>query len=539
MAFTAWLASSLVRQFPARARPPRGAARSRPALLAPRGGTASLQAAFIHDGSPLVVACGVDAGAGVRVRIRRVAHVPLRHFNVGTEERYLDGVGVLPGLVPDPLIEAGETPFPPRETCAYWITLEVAPDARAGERTVRVQLTPAGGKPVRLQTTLRIGRAVLAPREGFPVTHWFHVDCLADQYRIAPYSDAFWPLLAAYLRDYVAHGSDTLYTPLFTPPLDGVRKPEAQLLRVHREGRKGDAWRFDWSRVERWVAEARRAGVTHFEWTHLFTQWGAERALRVYDADAAGATTLWAPETPATDPVYRRFLAALLPELERFLDAHGLKQSSLFHISDEPHGDKHVANYRAARALIAELAPWMRVMDALSDVTYAAQGLLDTPVPIISSVEAFREAGHACWAYYCCWPRGAWLNRLLDTPLPAVAMHGFLLHRSGVEGFLHWGYNYWYRSQTTELIDPYQITDAGSWPSWCFGDPCMVYPGPDGPVDSIRWEITAEALQDLALLRQHEVPRSAAWLRAVQGFDAFPRDERWLQRARRKLLDMT
>ena len=34
------------------------------------------------------------------------------------------------------------------------------------------------------------------------------------------------------------------------------------------------------------------------------------------------------------------------------------------------------------------------------------------------------------------------------------------------------------------------------------GDPFVVYPGPDGPVDSLRWEVFAASLQDYALLQE-------------------------------------
>jgi len=40
-----------------------------------------------------------------------------------------------------------------------------------------------------------------------------------------------WQVLPNYFRDMAAHGQDTVYAPVFTPPLDGVKRP-SQLLRV-------------------------------------------------------------------------------------------------------------------------------------------------------------------------------------------------------------------------------------------------------------------------------------------------------------------
>jgi hypothetical protein len=179
----------------------------------------------------------------------------------------------------------------------------------------------------------------------------------------------------------------------------------------------------------------------------------------------------------------------------------------------------------------------MRVIDALSDLRFAQEGLVDEPVALISEVADFVDHGIRTWAYFCCLPRGGYLNRLLDTPLSTVAMTGWLLHATGVSGFLHWGYNYWYRSQTSELINPFEITDGGAWPTWPAGDPCQVYPGPAGPIDSLRWEVFAESLQDLALLRAVDHSGAGGLLDGVNKFDDFPRAEDWVPTARRRLLD--
>jgi len=90
-------------------------------------------------------------------------------------------------------------------------------------------------------------------------------------------------------------------------------------------------------------------------------------------------------------------------------------------------------------------------------------------------------------------------------------MHGFLFYRWPFRGFLHWGYNYWYESQTRHLIDPYTVQDGKAWErGWAYGDPFMVYPGPDGPVDSLRWEVFGESLQDYRLLQTLGIARDHA-----------------------------
>ncbi|MBN1459437.1 MAG: DUF4091 domain-containing protein, partial [Armatimonadetes bacterium] len=148
----------------------------------------------------------------------------------------------------------------------------------------------------------------------------------------------------------------------------------------------------------------------------------------------------------------------------------------------------------------------------------------------------FAREGYPAWAYHWGGPRGRYTQRLLDTPLVKTHMLGWLLYRNRAKGFLHWGYNYWYRRQTRDLIDPYVVTDAHSWPDWSYGDPFVVYPGPDGPVDSIRWEVFAEGLQDYALLQQVGADPEGDLLSEITDYAEFPRREAWIQASRRDLL---
>lgn len=389
-----------------------------------------------------------------------------------------------------------------------------------------------GDEKARMRATVDISPVVLAPRRNFHVTHWFYADAICDWYRVEPWSEPFWRICEKYLRNCAEHGLDTILVPLFTPPTDGVKRP-TQLLRVERRAK---LYQFDWREVRRWIATAKKCGITHFEWTHLFSQWGVKNAIRIYEGHGFDEKLLWRPDVGATSPTYRDFLAQFLPAFHRFLVAERLLDKSFFHLSDEPHGDEHLANYRCARVLLRELAPWMRVMDALSDIRYGREGLTDIPVPIIRTAKQFADEKISSWCYYCCEPRGRYLNRLLDTPLVKLRMGGWLFYRFDFDGFAHWGYNYWYQSQTRRLIDPFTVTDGCNWPGWAYGDTHVVYPGADGPIDSIRWEIFAESLQDYQLLQTLGVPRDGTLLAPLRDLDDFPKDALWLTTRRRQLL---
>lgn len=476
------------------------------------------------------------APAGLDMRVRRVGYVPLPHLNtpVEADDADLEGRDYLPGFVPDPLFDECEVTIPPLETHAFWVTVTPNRKARPGRHTIELTISPVFGDTVTLSADVVLHDIRLAKRRGFPITHWFYADALLDWYQLEPFEKAFWPIAERYLRNYTGHGLDTVYLPLFTPPLDGDKRP-TQLLRVKRRG--PHSYSFDWRDVKKWVDLARKCGVQRFECVHLFRQWGVKLAPNIYEGQGQGEKLLWKPDTGAVSKTYRLFLSQLLPRLERFLKEEGILKKTFFHVSDEPHGDEHIENYQKARALLAELAPWMKVMDALTDIRFGSEGLTDMPVPSITTALDFHEAGIPSWCYYCCGPRGKYLNRLLDTPLAKIAMHGLLFYRWPFKGFLHWGYNYWNLSQTRTLIDPFTVSDGGAYGrGWAYGDPFVVYPGPDGPIDSIRWEVFAESLQDYALAQTVGLDRDDPRLAALKSFEDFPKNAEWRTRLRKELL---
>lgn len=525
----AWLCDSLKRIFPSSKPNP-----SPLRLDVARGEAFSFQVAVIID-TCMELGLRITCDPGIQAVVRRVGYVPLSRRSIDTSADEIEGDHVIPGLVPDPLFEDMNYSLPTTSANAYWISGKVDINCRPGLKKVRGALIPRPPihEPAKTLTAeIQVHPLRIQPRHDFDVTHWFYADALCDWYKVDPWAAVFRQIVQPYMRNLVSHGQNVIYVPVFTPPLDGVKRP-TQLLGVRRTGQ--NKYEFDWTHVSRWIKTAQQCGLEKFEWCHLFTQWGAKNAIRLYEKKRGEDVLLWDPDTSATGKTYRAFLAQYLPQLHQFLIREKILHQSLFHLSDEPHGNEHLENYRKARALLKELAPWMKVMDALSDIRFAQQKLVDMPIPSIRVAKQFWEKQIPCWHYFCCSPRGRYLNRLLETPLAKIRMAGWLFYRFQPQGFLHWGYNYWYKSQTRQLINPFFESDGLASPGWAHGDPFMVYPGPDGPIDSIRWEIFAESLQDYQLLQTLQVPPEAL-AKDLMDYNEFPKSVAWLRRQRRRLL---
>ena len=523
-----------------------------PAVPLPARGLAKIDAALnerfsfqlaVKTDADAKVAVSASVPDGWNVRIRRVGLVPMQHHNsnMSANPLDLDGMGSIPGLVPDPLFDETTAILAFGETVSFWFTVTPPANAKPGDYRIAIEATPLDrgddtkriGKPVSRSVAVRLHNVRIAPRRDFDITHWFYNDCIIQRYGTNLFDERYWTLLEAYLKNIAAHGQNVIYVPLFTPPLDTDKSP-SQLLKVSRA--KNGRYAFDWSDVRRYVKTAKKCGIEKFEWTHLFSQWGCKYAIRIYEGQGETEKTLWPAETTATSGTYRAFLTQLLPELRKFLAAEKILGKSIFHVSDEPHGDEARASYKAARAMLRELAPWIKTMDALSQIEFAREGLVDMPVPTIQTALDFLKEGIDSWCYYCCGPREDYLQHLMDTPLAKVAMHGFLFYRWPFKGFLHWGFNYWNKSQTRIPIDPFTVSDAGKWAGgWAYGDTFLVYPGENGPIDSMRWEIFAEAMQDYALLQTLGIKRDDPLLRQIASFRDFPKDASWRLATRKKL----
>ncbi len=81
---------------------------------------------------------------------------------------------------------------------------------------------------------------------------------------------------------------------------------------------------------------------------------------------------------------------------------------------------------------------------------------------------------------------GRYPNRVIDYPLIKMRMLFWAAWKHGVTGYLHYAYNGW------KTDDPY-MNPPDLLPT---GDAFIVYPGKEGPVPSLRWEMSREGLED-------------------------------------------
>lgn len=481
-----------------------------------------------------------DASNGVSASLRTVGLVPVRLACTPNHDD--DYLTYLPGMLPDLLVpyeESAGVKILNGQWRSVWVDLKAD---EPGEHSVQLTCTDSQGERLWEETlTLEVGTQTLLPQKLIH-TEWFHADCLADYYGVEVFSERHWELIENQIACAAAHGVNMLLTPVVTPALDtavGGERTTVQLAEIFEEN---GGYRFDFSRLERWIALCQKHGVRYIEICHLFTQWGAKHAPKVMVHTREGLVRRFGWETDALDPAYTAFLHQLIPALRDCLGRCGVLENTFFHISDEPHeGDEE--GYRMAQASVLPLLEGLRVIDALSSFDMYQTGIVKKPVVSTNHVEPFLAAQvPGLWVYYCVSQGKDVSNRFMSMPSRRTRILGVQLYLYRIEGFLHWGYNFYNSQYSIRHLNPFAETDAGeAFPS---GDAFLVYPGEDGkPLESIRLMVLDEALRDLRALEQLEERKGRAHVEALIDelagqkitFAQYPRRADFLYELRRRV----
>ncbi|RAP75169.1 DUF4091 domain-containing protein [Paenibacillus montanisoli] len=445
------------------------------------------------------VRISIDSGLSCDISVRSVGLAPSELPNYQDHDDYL--LRTAPGLYPDPLypLEEESLKVPPHQWRSLWITVHLSGRVTPGIHDIHIGFADESGQLGSESFRLEAIAAKL-PEQKLIHTQWFYLDCLATWYDVDVFSEAHWTIIESYLTNYVEYGMNMILTPLFTPPLEmlpGHERPTVQLVGVRTDRNR---YVFDFSRLERWIDLCCRKGIQYFEFSHLFTQWGAKHAPKIMAEVNGEESRIFGWETDAAGEEYSQFLAQFIPELVHWIRSRGLEKRSYFHLSDEP-GLNDLPSYTQASKMVRSLLEDLPILDALSEYDFYSTGLLTHPVVATGHIERFIENNTPnLWAYYCCNEYREHLsNRFFNMPSSRTRMIGVQLYKFGIQGFLHWGYNHWYSQKSLKPINPYQVTDADmAFPS---GDAFLVYPGKEGPVCSIRMAVMREAMQDIRALQ--------------------------------------
>ncbi len=407
-----------------------------------------------------------------------------------------------PGMYPDLLIPLRDNPniyIVSGQLHAIWVDIDIPKDFKHGEYKVNIMLKDVDGNLVGESVfTVMVLNAVL-PEQKLKYTQWFYCDCLAEYYKVPVFSEEHWSIIEKFLHTAAKNGVNLILTPIFTPALDtavGHERLTTQLLGIKKHG---NDYIFDFTLLNRWIDLCLSVGIKGFEVSHFFTQWGAKHAPKIICEVNGEYKKIFGWETDSTSDEYRCFLRQLIPELKDFLKSKGVFENCVFHISDEPNKEQ-LESYLNAKNGIADLLKDCTVIDALSNYEFYSEGAVDVPVVATDHIQPFIDnKTENVWAYYCCGECYKVSNRFLSMPSARNRVIGVQLFRYNIQGFLHWGYNFYNNQYSIAPVDPYLTTDGEFFaPS---GDCFSVYPAPNGGAyETIHLAVFTQALRDVRAL---------------------------------------
>ncbi|MFW5867879.1 MAG: glycoside hydrolase domain-containing protein, partial [Armatimonadota bacterium] len=214
---------------------------------------------------------------------------------------------------------------------------------------------------------------------------------------------------------------------------------------------------------------------------------------------------------------YDRIVGEYLHTLQEHLRDRGWLDEAYAYWVDEP-APEHYENVRYGMRLLDEYAPDIRRM-LTEQPEPELVDFVDIWCPVLHNYveEIARErqaAGDEIWWYVCTGPKAPWAGLFTDHNAIDLRIWQWMSWKYDVSGSLVWATNYWYSPQrvreTGEYQNPWEDpmsyrSSGGGW--WGNGDGRFLYP-PDvdpntehepilsGPIDSIRWEMLREGLED-------------------------------------------
>ncbi|HPO08081.1 MAG TPA: DUF4091 domain-containing protein [bacterium] len=475
----AWPVDDMTRILPTDSPPPPTALNLSIFLSGARGEYASFGLAVWND-SPITalktrisrLACAEQQSTIIVPATFRFAQsVPVQANTRNTPKEEL--AFIAPAQVPDPLLPDAPLPLEANRVAFFWVTVQVPKDALPGHYTGTVTIT-VNGLPIALPVALDIWDFDMPTERHLNVTIWFHDTAMCSAHGVERFSKEYWRFLKVYAEDIARHRQNVILVPLDLIQLKG--------------GIRGVKCDFDY--FDRYIETFLNAGITMLELSHLahFGPDGWEGSDIVWRNFRIGEKE--------TAPDNASLVADLLGELVLHLKEKGWLEISAIHVADEP-SVNNLQSWKEHSAFVGRVAPGLRRIDAIEAEEF--QGFLEIWVPKLQVIEPWKdplhravENGAELWFYTCCHPYGVYPNRFLDSTLLQLRLLPWMAARYDLKGYLHWALNHWGNE------DPYKKAALGELPP---GDHCIVYPGENGPNDSIRWEVFRDGLEDYEYLQ--------------------------------------
>ncbi|MDO4588165.1 MAG: DUF4091 domain-containing protein [Planctomycetia bacterium] len=409
------------------------------------------------------------------IQLRPVGMIPVKK-NTSDADSII--VRKAPCDIPDVLYDTQSFSLQENKTQGIWVTVLVPQKTKPGKYFGTISLTKEETL-LNIPIQLKVFSFELPETRNLSVTNWWFPRFIAKYHNVEMNSPEFWTLIDAYMKNMREHRQNVILLE-WLPSANGL---------IPAKRLNDGSFEIDWSYLEKMLTLAEKNGVAdRIELSHVGSVDREKHVIRlrsitVFDEKEGQAITLSADE----------WLEPILSQLRDYLKSTNRLDRAMIHIADEPFSED-MASWRSVSDRVHKIVPEFKLIDAIESINFTDR--LDIWVPKLSHYDRWSDAYNArrgeneFWYYICCHPVGsAYPNRFMDIPGSRVRVLHWINFTDDLSGYLHWGYNYWEGDvfgAPTEKYGP--------------GDTHIVYPGENGPLDSIRGEIQRESIEDFEYL---------------------------------------
>lgn len=417
-----------------------------------------------------------------------------------------------PDVVADPLMEVSSVDVPAYRAQPVWFTVQVPPTAKPGNYTGNIHIKTKEFSGITLPVEINVLPPVLPSPEGYAffLDLWFNPNAVAAVNKVNPWSEDHWKSMIPYIKDLASHGSKTVTTTIVPYPwkVDWLRNQNRSQTAIGYPSMvtwlrdKSGQWSFDYSVFDRFVDTCFKYGIDKridaFSLTPFHHKGGREIIYR-HKEDNTLATLNFDTINAEYETIWKTFLR----DFVKHLNSKGWLNKTYLSFDESPNDV-----IKSILDIVSDSAPVFLKQ-------FSIAGRIDTE-PLARSLSLFYsflpdkltkgdrisdilQKRHndttLNTTYYLCGDP-AHPNSFTYSPAIESRMIPWLSAYYNVDGYLRWAYNSW------SDVDPY------SHPVFnCIqGDDYYIYPGKNGPVSSIRWELLKEGIEDFELLRILDSP---------------------------------
>lgn len=403
--------------------------------------------------------------------------------------------------LPDPLFDdlnIGNPKLP----CVLWYTLTIPSDTPAGEYSGSVSFN-VGKKSYLVPVRLTVWDFTVPQRGHLRTDFWFFRAQIKRHYGRA--GDPGFREVSKYLEMALDHR---------LTPIDYCEGNVEPLFTIYRE--TDGKLTIDWTKFDRYAKFVIDHGGTSLSLTptQWYSNWFSDRLKGAYNPSTITDRATGKVETVAYPYLSQKHLEMLkwyLHEAVVHFREKGWLQYAfaqpLDEVSETEENRTIVQTCHDADPAVKVLMDVVTPKDSKMFKDYLGIWCPLTPSLPGGDFQQARDKGQEVWWYVCCGPRGSYANLFTNQ---SCITHRQLFWQSwkyGSQGLLYWGINFWdwwgaepkYDAKTAWPNAPENIGNTLVTEDM-LGDGFFIYPGPNGPVNSIRLEAIRDGLEDYEYL---------------------------------------